>query len=378
MSDREKREWKDGRYKIAETLEDAAGVLLGERAISLLVEPIRELSVAVSQGQRQFDWRTVEAALYCVRSTFTYGQEAPNEMLCELFGSLPQMPKIPKLQYTVALTCQAYADWIASPGAAQASPRLAEGVFQLVSEGLLVPESSYAAAQAFFHLCDAMSKVPGHPSLGGLVPKVMQAVQAAHPAGDMARLRPTGQQVLELSEVDVHQILKAATVLARQLRDEQAVAVARALLEPPLSALAAAAAGDVTVGSRDHQVARMCVDRCSTVVRFAPGVFSDTVSQVLVGAWPSLTRVLDAVGTDMDSAESIARLLRYSIKSLGPAKIQPLVAPLCHLLPTVFAAQRHSCYLFLASELVKSFGPSPNSASMLSPLFQALLQGALG
>lgn len=38
-------------------------VLLGERSIKLLVEPLRELSLAVAQGQA-FDWRTAEATLY--------------------------------------------------------------------------------------------------------------------------------------------------------------------------------------------------------------------------------------------------------------------------------------------------------------------------
>lgn len=51
----------------------------------------------------------------------------------ELFAALPQLPKVPKLQYTVALTCQAYADWITSPAAASTSPGLVTSIFQLMS-----------------------------------------------------------------------------------------------------------------------------------------------------------------------------------------------------------------------------------------------------
>lgn len=90
-------------------------------------------------------------------------------------------------------------------------------------------ESSFAAAHAFFHLCDAMAKsAGGHPALPDLVPKVMQTVAAAHPSGVMARLRSPSQPPLPLSEVDVAQVLKAAAVLARALPEAQTAEVAKA------------------------------------------------------------------------------------------------------------------------------------------------------
>ena len=54
------------RVAIGDTLIDAAAVLGGGRTLALLVDPLLELSRKVSTGQ-PFDWRTAEAALYCIR-----------------------------------------------------------------------------------------------------------------------------------------------------------------------------------------------------------------------------------------------------------------------------------------------------------------------
>jgi hypothetical protein len=42
-------------------------VLRYPRTLDLVVEPLMELSAAISAGRAAFDWRTAEAALFCVR-----------------------------------------------------------------------------------------------------------------------------------------------------------------------------------------------------------------------------------------------------------------------------------------------------------------------
>lgn len=375
MTEKEKRELKDGRYKVADTLEDCANVLLGERSISILVQPLRDLSAAVAQGQ-QFDWRTAEAALYCVRSIHIQGQRAPVEQLVELFSVLPQMPKVPKLQYTVALTCQAYADWVASPQASSACPGLPEAVFQLVSDGLTSPEASFAAAPAMFHICDALTKA-NSPALPAVAPRVLAAVQAVQPAGELSRSGGAAA-VLPVAEVDVLHVLKAAAVLARTLAEGQASELARVLLEDPVRAFTAASEQpSISQGTREYHVVRAMADRVSTVARFAPTSLADLVVQVLVSMWPAVTRVLERCGGDMDVVEGVCRMVRYVIKQAG-VRVQPLLGPLCALLPEMFASQRQSCYLYVTSEIIKVYGPTPGSVEFLRPLFMAVLEKALG
>lgn len=80
--------------------------------LQLLVEPLLELSASVTSGGA-FDWRTAEAALYCVRAVHRCAPLPGDALMASLFGSLPMLPVVPQLQYTVALTVGAYSDWLA-------------------------------------------------------------------------------------------------------------------------------------------------------------------------------------------------------------------------------------------------------------------------
>ena len=44
----------------------------------------------------------------------------------------------------------------------------------------------------------------------------------------------------------------------------------------------------------------------------------------------------------------------------------------------MFASQRQSCYLYVTSEIIKVYGPTPGSVEFLRPLFMAVLEKALG
>lgn len=97
---------------VGDTLIDCATVLGGGRMLQLLVEPLLELSKQVTGGGA-FDWRTAEAALYCVRAVHRCAPLPGDPLMASLFSSLPMLPAVPQLQYTVALTTGAYSDWLA-------------------------------------------------------------------------------------------------------------------------------------------------------------------------------------------------------------------------------------------------------------------------
>lgn len=104
------------RVAVGDTLIDCASVLGGGRMLQLLVEPLLQLSKQVTSGA-QFDWRTAEAALYCIRAVHRCAPLPGDALMVSLFGSLPQLPAEPLLQYTVALTVGAYSDWLADTAA---------------------------------------------------------------------------------------------------------------------------------------------------------------------------------------------------------------------------------------------------------------------
>ena len=77
--------------------------------------------------------------------------------------------------------------------------------------------------------------------------------------------------------------------------------------------------------------------------------------QALASVWQLLDAALTAFGSDSNFAERLCRLPRYALRSAGAAAA-PLLLMLVATLPARFAASRHSCYLYVASELVKVFG----------------------
>ena len=80
--------------------------------------------------------------------------------------------------------------------------------------------------------------------------------------------------------------------------------------------------------------------------------------RALAGVWQLLDAALTAFGSDSNVAERLCRLPRYALRSAGTAAA-PLLPLLVATLPARFAASGHSCYLYVASELVKVFGSNP-------------------
>ncbi len=81
----------------------------------------------------------------------------------------------------------------------------------------------------------------------------------------------------------------------------------------------------------------------------------DASVQALAGVWQLLDTALTMFGSDSNVAERLCRLPRYALRSAGTAAA-PLLPMLVVTLPARFVASGHSCYLYVASELVKVFG----------------------
>lgn len=105
------------RYAVADTLTEAAAVVGGAHALQIIAAPLQESLLrasgtsgadAISPG---FDWRKVEAALYCVRSISKEPPPPHDALLLSLLSSLTDLPAHPQLLYTAALTVSAYSEW---------------------------------------------------------------------------------------------------------------------------------------------------------------------------------------------------------------------------------------------------------------------------
>lgn len=66
MRSSERADWRRSRHAWSELLTDASEAVGEQRALQLLLLPLTEVSQAVAAG-REFDWKTAELALHCVR-----------------------------------------------------------------------------------------------------------------------------------------------------------------------------------------------------------------------------------------------------------------------------------------------------------------------
>lgn len=106
------------RYAVADTLTEAAAVVGGAQALQIIASPLHESlgsAAGITPGAEavspNFDWRKVEAALYCVRSISKEPPPPGDPMLVSLLSSLSDLPTHPQLLYTAALTASAYSEW---------------------------------------------------------------------------------------------------------------------------------------------------------------------------------------------------------------------------------------------------------------------------
>ena len=62
----ERREFKRQRYNIQDTLTEAASVIGSREMLQLLIQPLQAVAADTHVG-KELDWRTAEAALFCIK-----------------------------------------------------------------------------------------------------------------------------------------------------------------------------------------------------------------------------------------------------------------------------------------------------------------------
>ncbi|KAK9830032.1 hypothetical protein WJX72_009312 [[Myrmecia] bisecta] len=360
----EKADFKRSRYAVGDTLQDAAAVLGADRTLRLLLEPLQSVSAG-----GQFDWRTAEAALYCIRAVHKSTPNAGDAMLLSLFASLPQLPQIAPLQYTAAMTVAGYADWLAATLRAGHGQDIIPQLLQMLTQGLTGKESAGAAAVALRHICDACAQ-----HMGVCLEALMQLYQRVQSCGTAST---TGSSDLATTEADVQQVIEAAGLVVSALPADQRRAGLQALLMPILQPLEAmlqqpSANGSSTAGtaSQRQEVSLALVERLTTVFKTVSDPHA--VAEAYMRVMPLINAMFGRYGNDARAVETISRAPRYALRTAGKAS-GPMVNPLLEALPQQFAAMRHSSFLYVASELIKIFGQDGTHDAPLGQLFERLM-----
>ncbi|GIL53842.1 hypothetical protein Vafri_9477 [Volvox africanus] len=416
LSKDEKHEFRSSRDEVGDTLDDAAAVLGFGRCLSLLVEPLAALGAppppppsppppqqgrAAANGGgnpsgdasgRGYDWRTAEAALFCIKSIHRHAISPGDASLQQLLEVLPGLPReFPQLQATVCSTIARYAKWLERSMQAGYCRPLLQQLLGLAVADLELP-SGYcqpAAASAIRHLCEECGAFMGAclQDLLGLYNKVLRMGAAAGaPSGANGTL-PTAEQSLLMQEEDVELIIAAVCQAVSQAappdqRSQAGVALLMPVLQQLRDVLAAlgppppppgpGVPPPAPVASSNPHLNPM-VDRLAEV--FGRTADSDVVAQMLMASWPVLDALMLRCAGCTKTTEHVLRTLRYGIKGAGRSAAQ-LLPTLLEVLPARFTATRHSAFLFIVSELVKFFGDDTSHDNTLSLILAGLITEA--
>lgn len=365
----ELQEFRHNRYAISETLEDAADVLGWQPTLQLLLRPLQQLATT-------FDWRVAEASLYCVRSICRQNIPAGEPLLMSLFSSLLSMPtdhEAGTLQYTVAMMIGSYAAWLASTvRVEQRGQLLVSQMLQLLMKSLEHSESAGAAATAIRHICHSCGKYLAASHLDALM-QLYQKVQgqgAAAPASSH-----------KLLEQDVQAVIEAVASVVSCLQGDTQAAATRALLDPIMAPLQARlqqpqpnGAGPAQQPSEDVEHVGAFVDRLGTVFKrmAEPGLAAANLAH----SWPLLVTVLTQYSSNFRVTEKTGRAIKQALQTSRKAS----AGMLQQVLETVvrqFHVTGHPCMLYIASELLKTFGGDAQYQAALGQLFSAIVTKAL-
>eukprot|EP00891_Asterochloris_glomerata_P002287 jgi/Astpho2/2287/e_gw1.00040.5.1_t len=361
-------DFRRSRYSTADVLEDAAEVLGGPRILQQLIRPLQQAGQQVAAGG-QLDWRTAESALYCIRAVCRQMPPAGDAVLLSLFSSLPSLPKQPYLQYTAAMVVAAYAKWLAQSAQAGQQHLLTQ-LLQMLTKALNSLESSHAAGQAICALCYACAT-----RLTDCLAALMDLYTSLAP--DRSENLIFAVQVME----GVASVVSAAP---DQPRRSAAQSMLTAVLQPlaqaaqaaqePTSAPRKAANGSAASSRSPNDLADVYLERLTVVMK---GIADPSLASTFLGqTWPLLHTILQRFKDQPRTVERCGRAIKTALQCAGKESA-PLLPDVLQALAVQFAATRHCCMLYIASELLKIYGHDPAYTLPLGQLITSLVQSAL-
>eukprot|EP01018_Ginkgo_biloba_P002740 Gb_11037 [translate_table: standard] len=219
LSKEDLTDFKRTRYAVGDMLMDASSVLSGETTLKILSNNFFQAASRAGNGE-SWDWRSAEAALYCIRAIARAVPTSEGAVMPQVMGFLPKLPVQPQLLQTACLTIGAYSKWL---GDASPATLFLPSVIEILTRGMSTSEdSSTAAAMALRHVCDACrDKLAG--SLDGLFHIYHKAV--------------SGEGGYKLSTEDALQLIEALSMVVTALPSEHAKKALEALCLPAVTPL---------------------------------------------------------------------------------------------------------------------------------------------
>ncbi|GLJ30869.1 hypothetical protein SUGI_0613730 [Cryptomeria japonica] len=345
-------DFKRTRYAVGDILLDASSVLSGEVTLKILSNNFFQAGSTAGNGD-SWDWRSAEAALYCIRAIARAVPISEETVLPQVIGFLVKLPLQPQLLQTACLTIGAYSKWL---GSASGASSFLPSIIEILTRAMTTSEdSSTAAAMALRHVCDACrDKLAG--SLDGLFHIYHKAVS-----------RESGYK---LSTEDALQLIEALSMVITALPPEHAKKALEALCIPavtPLQQVIAQAARSPQQFSANQYT--IPIDRLSNIFRYVS--HPEAVGDAFQNIWPTLKAVFDQRAWDMQTMERLCRACKYAVRTCGKS-IGVTISDMLQVVQLQYQVHHQSCFLYLSSEVIKIFGSDPSCGNYLGGLINSL------
>lgn len=399
--DQSKRsEFKESRQAVADTLKAAASVAGGANVLLQLAQGLEALGQALQNqaggaGVLPADWRTPEAALYCIRSvagSVPFGSPVAMQLL-QLLTRLPAGAPA-EVRYTAVLVVQKFAPLLAD--AARRGPEgqaLLEPVCALVLRalapgaglagdatlGVQVAESrkfweweaADAASSALYNVCaDCAAELLAVGALPALVGAFCTRLSAEAQGSPEAPAAACGFGVIE-------EMAKAVCVAARMQPPDGVASTANEMVRALGQALEALlrraqATSDCYGISQTLDGLHSVFDRLKD--------FNEALAGAFEQLWPLLSGTLGMAQAEDWVIERLCRLLKAALRGLGHQRAAGTLPAVCPAIGQAFATRRHEALLYVASECVRIVGAlrQPDLGAAVAGMLDAMIDAAAG
>ncbi|XP_022134835.1 transportin MOS14 [Momordica charantia] len=346
------KEFKQTRYAVADVLIDAALVLGGDMTLKILY--VRLVEAVTSCGNsEQSEWRPAEAALFCIRAISNYVSVGEAEIMPQVMGLLPKLPKQAQLLQTVCYTVGAYSKWLDASSSGQS---ILPSVIDILMSGMGTSEDSAAAAAlAFRHICaDCRRKLCGF--LDGLF--------------HIYNMTVNGESSLKVTAEDSLHLVEALSMVITELVPDQAKRALEALCLPVVTPLQEIAnQGPEVLNKKPSNELTVHIDRFAYIFRYVnhPEAVADAIQRL----WPLFKAIFDIRAWDMRTMESLCRACKYAVRTSGRF-MGITIGAMLEEIQGLYKQHHQPCFLYLSSEVIKIFGSEPSCASYLQNLIEAL------
>ncbi|KAH7865379.1 hypothetical protein Vadar_005817 [Vaccinium darrowii] len=352
LSREDLKDFKKTRYDVADVLIDAALVLGGEATLKILYMKLVEPGGSTGNGEHS-NWRSAEAALYCIRAISDYISVTEAEVMPQVMYLLPKLPHQPQLLTTVCLTIGAYSKWL---DAAPAGLSFLPSLIDILVSGMSVSEDTAAAAAlAFRHICnDCGKKLCG--SLDGLFNIYQRAM--------------IGEGTFKVSAEDSLHLVEALSVVITELPSDHAKKALEVLCLPAVTPLQEVInQGPLVLGQTTARELTVHIDRLANIFRYVnhPEAVADAVQRL----WPIFKAIFDIRAWDMRTMESLCRACKNAVRT-SKRFMGLTIGAMLEEIQALYKQHHQSCFLYLSSEVIKIFGSDPSCADYLKILIESL------